>query len=85
VPDARAVQWSQAAAPPATLALELDALASEGLLTWERVLLDLHAGRLFGRLGPWLVDAVAIALVALALSGIALWVKQRLRRSARGR
>ncbi len=80
-----AVQWSRESPPPTALASSLAREATAGLLTWERVLLDLHAGRLFGRIGPWLMDAVAIALVALALSGMVLWVKQRLRRRARSR
>lgn len=41
-------------------------------ITWERVLLDLHSGRLFG-LGPWLADILALLLIALAISGLVVW------------
>lgn len=41
-------------------------------ITRERLLLDLHSGRLFGRFGPWLVDFLAVAVVVLAFSGWAL-------------
>lgn len=41
-------------------------------ITWERVLLDLHSGRLFGRYGPWLVDVMALLFAALAISGLVL-------------
>lgn len=37
-----------------------------------RVLADAHSGRLFGRLGPLIIDLVAIGAILLALSG--LWM-----------
>lgn len=42
-------------------------------LSWERVLLDLHSGRLFGRAGVWIVDAVGVLLITLASSGTLMW------------
>lgn len=42
-------------------------------LNWERVILDIHSGQILG-LGPWLMDAVAILLIILGLSGIGIWV-----------
>jgi len=47
-----------------------------GGITWERVLLDLHSGRLLG-MGPWLMDIVALLLILLALSGLLLWGQGR--------
>lgn len=47
-----------------------------GGITWERVLLDLHSGRLLGW-GPWVMDVVALLLILLALSGIVLWGQGR--------
>ncbi len=41
---------------------------------WERVLLDLHTGRLFGRWGVYVVDAAAIGLLLLSLSGVWVWL-----------
>lgn len=41
--------------------------------TWERVLLDLHSGRLLGEWGVWFVDLVAIVLGLLAISGV--WLR----------
>ncbi len=58
--------------------------AGEGI-AMERVVLDLHSGRLFGRFGVFLVDAVAIIVLLLAPSGIAIvWLRQR-RKVMRGR
>ena len=42
-------------------------------LSWERVMLDLHSGRLFGAVGVWVVDVAALLLLFLALSGFVLW------------
>lgn len=44
-----------------------------------RVLLDLHSGRLFGSVGVWIVDAAAVAMLFLTLTGVwyALRVKRR--------
>ncbi|WP_434937520.1 PepSY domain-containing protein [Shewanella sp. HL-SH8] len=46
-------------------------------LTWERVMLDLHSGRLFGALTIWLWDLFALALLLVASSGVWIWAKQR--------
>ncbi|MCB1676365.1 MAG: PepSY domain-containing protein, partial [Halioglobus sp.] len=52
-------------------------------LSWERLLLDLHSGRLAGRAGVWLADAIGVLLCALVLSGIAMWWLHRRRRQRR--
>lgn len=55
-----------------------DAIAhhlSATTLSWERVLLDLHAGRLFGRLGPWLMDVTAAVVAVLATTGCLIWLR----------
>lgn len=40
---------------------------------WERVLLDLHSGRLFGTAGVVIVDIAALLFVLLAISGIVMF------------
>ncbi|NOX08679.1 MAG: hypothetical protein GXP22_04185 [Gammaproteobacteria bacterium] len=47
------------------------------ILTVERVLLDLHSGRILGNAGIWLMDIAAILLILLSLSGSYLWWKQK--------
>jgi hypothetical protein len=47
------------------------------VLPVERVLLDLHSGRFFGSLGPWFIDASAILLILLSLSGTWMWFKRQ--------
>lgn len=44
-------------------------------LNWERVMLDLHSGRLFGAYAVWIWDMLALALFLVALSGLWLWLK----------
>jgi len=51
-------------------------------LNWERLLLDLHSGRVFGRFGVWVVDLLALVFCALALSGITMWWLRRRRRGS---
>jgi hypothetical protein len=49
-------------------------------LSWERLLLDLHSGRVVGRVGVLWVDAVGVLLAGLAVSGITMWWLHRRRR-----
>ena len=44
-------------------------------LTWERVILDTHSGRFFGLFGVLLMDAVAVLLILLSVSGIYIWIR----------
>lgn len=86
--DAELLQWhpreiqeppSAALSPsplPAPLRARLARRIRGQALTLERVLLDLHSGRLFGAQGPWLMDGAAVLLVLLSLSGGLLWVRQ---------
>jgi len=82
LPDAAVatVDWAQnAALEPG----QLDALRSlyrgRGL-TLERLLLDVHSGRIVAQSGRWFMDAVAVALIALSLFGLVLWLRRRRRR-----
>ena len=78
------IEWSQ---PVALNAEQFDALhvAFRGKgLTLERVLLDLHSGRLFGQYGVYVMDAAALALLWLSGSGLWVW-SSRLRKLRRKR
>lgn len=46
-------------------------------LNWERVILDAHSGRLFGDLGVFFMDIVAVILILLSVSGIYIWLRYR--------
>lgn len=44
-------------------------------LTLERIILDAHSGRIFGLFGVLFMDAVAVLLILLSLSGIYIWLR----------
>jgi len=50
-------------------------LALGGAITWERLVLDLHAGRWPGFSSTWFLDAVAGLLIVLAVSGIGIYFR----------
>lgn len=70
------VRWSSATRPDEA---ELDALATlyrgRGL-TVERVLADVHSGRILVFAGPLLMDLVAIFMIILSISGLIMWRQQ---------
>ena len=45
-------------------------------ITWERLILDLHAGRFFGAVGPWFMDFIALVFIILAATGTYLWSRK---------
>lgn len=71
-------QLTKAEAPELVLNQIADRWLSREV-NWERLMLDLHAGRVFG-LGPWLMDAVAALTIILCLSGLGIWLAGRKRR-----
>jgi len=75
------LRWSSATPPGAA---ELDVLRTlyrgRGL-TVERVLADVHSGRIFAKAGTLVMDAVAVFMIVLSLSGFVLWI-QHSRREA---
>ena len=76
---AQDVAWSEAVAlSPEQRETVLQAYRGEGLSLY-RVILDIHSGRFFGTVGVWVVDAAAVAMLFLTLTGVwyALVVKQR--------
>lgn len=67
------VSWSQAQKLPADLQQHLEEFNVASDLTWERVLLDFHSGRLFGSVGTLLVDLLGVLLTLSAMSGWWTW------------
>ncbi len=76
-PTTREPSWSLPAKAPAKIREQL-MLAERGAgLTVERVMLDLHSGRLFGAWGPWVFDLAAIIFIVMAITGIIYWWQRR--------
>lgn len=69
------VRWATSGAPPDELRLRVSREARRHMLTWERLVLDLHSGRLFGRGGVVVFDLVAFLLVVLGATGLYIWLK----------
>lgn len=67
------VRWARPAARDEALLATLQADYLGSILSLERVLLDLHSGRILGPFGPWLMDAAAVLLLVLAVTGVWLW------------
>ena len=65
--------WSTATTIPDQLKNNLLKQYRGSGLTLERVLLDLHSGRLVGQWGVYLVDIVAALFLILACSGVWMW------------
>ncbi|MEI8615014.1 PepSY-associated TM helix domain-containing protein [Shewanella sp. PP-He15 brown] len=62
--------------PKGSVDADLIQYARSANLNWERVMLDLHSGRLFGAYAVWIWDIFGLALLLVSLSGLWLWVKQ---------
>lgn len=60
----------------------LESFRGRGLTT-ERVLLDLHSGRIFGEYGIYLMDAAAVAMLWLSGSGIWVWWRRRVKQRSK--
>ena len=69
--------WSVKSDTPPALVRALQTAYRGNGLPLERVVLDLHSGRILGNAGVLLVDAAAILFLLLAVSGIWLWGRRR--------
>ena len=70
-------RWSTAKTAGEALQKAINsAYRGEGL-SLERVILDLHSGRIFGSIGVLVYDLLALALGFLSISGLVLWFRSR--------
>ena len=71
------VNWSVPGEIPEKLNEQLLTLYRGKGLPLERVILDIHSGRILGQAGVVLVDFMAILFLLLAMSGVWMWLKYR--------
>ena len=71
-PDGADIAWSQASNPGADELAELAKAWRGRGVTVERVLLDLHSGRIFGLVGKLVLDLIAVILIVLSVTGLLL-------------
>ena len=70
-------QWSGLSAPPKQLTTSIIDGYQGQEITWERIVLDLHSGRIAGGIGVLIMDLAALFLGYLALSGAWLYWRRR--------
>lgn len=87
--DAELISWQQAGEAPVNPQWSISEPSPEAFekaiarqyrgegLSLERVLLDLHSGRIFGNIGIIIYDLLAIAIGFLSISGLVLWFRGR--------
>ena len=63
------INWSQPGPVDVAYITNITENYRQQTLDYERVLLDLHSGRLFGRWGPYVMDGAALAMLVLAVTG----------------
>lgn len=70
-------RWSLSESAPEKLQQAITrSYRGEGL-SLERLLLDLHSGRIFGSIGVLIYDLLALVLGFLSISGLVLWFRSR--------
>lgn len=72
-----APQWSLPVAGPDSLQQAIARHYRGRGLNLERILLDLHSGRIFGRTGVLIYDLLALAIGFVAISGLWFWFRTR--------
>ena len=71
------VLWSQPTTPGAEQAERIGAAVLGEAISWERVLLDFHSGRILPTFGRYLADLTAICILYMCFTGIFVWVRKR--------
>jgi len=79
-PAPEASQWARQGSPPAHINEQVLSVYRGMGLSWERVLLDLHSGRIMGDWGLYLMDGAALILLFLSGTGVYIWLKSKRRR-----
>ncbi|MCW8196193.1 PepSY domain-containing protein [Proteobacteria bacterium 005FR1] len=70
-------RWSTPVPTPDVVRDELVSQHVGQSISWERLLLDLHSGRLLGSWGVYLMDLMAVFFILLAGTGIVVWLLAR--------
>ena len=76
------VGWSSALETGIQLSDSIQARRAEDGIPWERLILDLHAGRFLGSIGPYVMDLAALIFMCLAVSGVWMWSRPKRKQSA---
>lgn len=72
-----AVDWSKPSKAPKNIMKAVTRKAMSEVISWEKLVLDIHAGRFLGNVGPWLLDLFALFCCFFAVTGIYIWNSKR--------
>jgi len=70
-------EWAAASISLPSLKQVIEAHDMSHQINLERFILDAHSGRVFGKYGVLVIDAAAVLLLILSLTGIWLWAARR--------
>lgn len=68
--------WAKPQALPRDMKETFAAKYRKHILSFEKVVLDLHSGRILGNYGIYVMDAAAVIMLFLAISGSSIWIIQ---------
>lgn len=71
------IQWSAPSAADQLLVSQIHADYAAALISWERLILDVHSGRVLGGVGVLLVDIMALLFIFMAATGVWIWSRRR--------
>lgn len=71
------LDWSMPVELDSEQAAQIGQAALGNAISWERVLVDLHSGRILPTVGTWIADITALCLIYLCISGAVLWFRRR--------
>lgn len=63
--------------PPEAIVAAILKDARGRVISLEKVILDIHAGRYFGGLGPLFMDIIALLFIVVAITGFYMWSQKR--------
>jgi len=69
--------WSTSDSMPESMEKNILRIYRGKGITLEKLLIDVHSGRILGTAGAFLVDLAAIIFIVLAISGWCVWLKRR--------
>lgn len=77
------ISWSEPSLINQELNTSIRNNYGDSLLSWERLILDIHSGRIFGQWGVVLVDIMAVLFLIMAVTGVWIWSRRRSSKQAR--
>jgi hypothetical protein len=71
------IPWSSESSADELISEQIRIQYGNSLLSWERLVLDLHSGTVVGQWGVFLMDTMAIIFLVMAISGVWIWTRRR--------